>query len=129
MGARRHHVAFGAALLAAAVFAAGGDADAQTRRTHYAYGAIAYHRSTDSVGYAYDYPTERAASVAALNQCGQPTCSIVIAFRNACGAVAIAPSKKQPSGGRGVTAQEAESRALKACGVDACHIVAWACTR
>ncbi len=111
------------------MLAAAGDADAQTRRTHYAYGAIAYHRSTDSVGYAYDYPTERAASVAALNQCGQPNCSVVIAFRSACGAVAIAPSKKQPVGGRGVSAQEAESHALKACGLDTCHIVAWACTR
>jgi hypothetical protein len=128
MGTRRHHVAPAAALLAAVVLAAAGDADAQSRR-NYAHGAIAYHRATDSVGYAYDFPTERAASVAALNQCGQPACSVVIAFRNACGAVAVAPAKKQPVGGRGVTAQEAESRALKACGLDACQIVAWACTR
>jgi len=129
MGARRHHVGLVAALLAALVLAAAGDAEAQARRAQNAHGAIAYHRATDSVGYAYDYPSERAASAAALNQCGQPACAVVIAFRNACGAVAIAPAKKQPAGGRGVTAPEAESRALKACGLDACHIVAWACTR
>ncbi len=129
MGARRHHVILAALAAALTVLAAAGDADAQTWRRQYAHGAIAYHPSTDSVGYAYDYPTARAASVAALNQCGQPACAVVIAFRNACGAVAVAPTRKQPVGGRGVTAQEAESRALKACGLATCHIVAWACTR
>ena len=118
-----------AALVAALVLSAAGDAAAQSRRTPNAYGAIAYHATTDSVGYAYDYPSERAASAAALSQCGQPACTVVIGFRNACAAVAIAPAKKQPVGARGVTAPEAESRALKACGLDSCHIVAWACTR
>jgi hypothetical protein len=129
MGARRHHVALGVALLATLAAWPVPDADAQARRARNVYGAIAYHPPTDSVGYAYDFTTERAASLAALNQCGQPACAVVIAFRNTCAAVALAPSKKQPIGARGVTAPEAEAHALKACSLDTCHIVAWSCTR
>ena len=129
MGARRHDVALAAALLAALAAWPAPDADAQARRARNVYGAIAYHRATDSVGYAYDFTTERAASVAALNQCGQPAAR----SSSPSGTPAARwPSRRRKAAGRarrGVTAAEAEQRALQACGLDRCHIVAWSCTR
>ncbi len=104
------------------------DADAQTqRRIRAVYGAIAYHRESESFGYAYDHPSERAAELAAVQQCGRAECEVVVAFRNACAALADAPARR-PATARGVTAAEAERNALRECG-DGCRIVAWACTR
>ena len=105
------------------------DVSAQTRpRTQAVYGAVAYERDSGAHGYAYDFSTERAASVAALRECGRRECEVLVAFRNGCGAVADGPVP-QPIAARGATSDEAESKALKACGDPACRIVAWACTK
>jgi serine/threonine-protein kinase len=104
------------------------DADAQSqRRIRAAHGAIAYHRESESFGYAFDFPTERAAELAALQNCARPECEIAITFRNACAALADSPAKR-PATARGVTAAEAERNALQACG-EGCRVIAWACTR
>jgi hypothetical protein len=122
-----HAIAARAVVLLALV-AAAGVADAQTTRyVKGVYGAVAYDRDSGATGFAYDFPTERAASIAALDQCARRECAVLVAFRNGCGAVADGPVKK-PVAAKGATPQEAETKALKACGKD-CRMVAWACTK
>ena len=89
-------------------------------------GAIAYHRESASFGYAVNYTTAREAQVAALKQCANEKCEVVTRLRNDCGAVANGTSRFTV--GKGVMRQEAETKALKACG-PGCEIVVWACTR
>jgi hypothetical protein len=91
------------------------------------WGAIAYERATGAQGYAYDFPTERDASVAALASCGEQTCVTMIAFKSGCGILLDGP--QGPVTARGATAQEAEVRARQHCTDPQCHVVAWACTR
>jgi hypothetical protein len=91
-----------------------------------AYGALAYHRESGSFGYAVDQPSDRAARVESLRQCAHPNCEVVLRFRHDCGAVANGPTRH--SAAKGVTRQEAETKALRACGTE-CTLVGWACTR
>ncbi len=97
------------------------------RRPRAVYGAIAYDRASGAHGYAYDYQTERAASVAALEQCARRECEVLVSFRNGCGAIADGPVKK-PVIAKGATPQEVETRVMKTCG-SGCRLVAWACTK
>jgi len=89
-------------------------------------GAIAYHRASASYGYAVNLPTARAAQLEALKQCADASCEVVVRLRNDCGAVANGP--RRFTVGKGVTRQEAETKALRACG-SGCEIAVWACTR
>jgi hypothetical protein len=89
-------------------------------------GALAYHRDSGSFGYAVNAKDSRSARITALNQCGHPKCEIVASLSKDCGAVANGPKKFVAS--RGVTRQEAETRALRLCG-ESCAIVGWACPR
>jgi hypothetical protein len=89
-------------------------------------GALAYHRDSGSFGYAVNARDSRSARIAALNQCGHPKCEIVVSLSKDCGAVAN--GAKRFSASRGVTRQEAQTRALRQCG-DGCEIVGWACPR
>lgn len=91
------------------------------------WGAIAYERSTGAQGYAYDFPSEREASVAALASCGEPACLTLLTFKGGCGILLDGP--QGPVTARGATAQEAEVRARQQCTDPQCHVVAWACTR
>jgi hypothetical protein len=91
------------------------------------WGAIAYERATGAQGYAYDFATERDASVAALESCGQQACLTMITFKSGCGILLDGP--QGPVTARGATAQEAEVRARQQCTDPQCHVVAWACTR
>lgn len=97
---------------------------AQKKKT--AYGAIAWHRDSGSLGYSYDFATARAAGVEALKHCAHPQCEVILAIRNECGA--IADGKQGYAARRGYTEAEARTRALNACGPN-CRPVAWACTR
>lgn len=90
------------------------------------YGAIAWHQETSRLGYSYDFPTERAANVAALKECGHERCEIAVSIKNAC--AALAQGAKGYAAKKGNTREEAETLALKACGKD-CRLLAWACTR
>ena len=95
------------------------------------YGAIALQRETDQFGYAYNAVTSRAAKLEALKQCADPRCEVVVAFSNACGALARQPARG-PKGyfsATGATRQEAETKALRRCVSKDCAIAAWACTR
>jgi uncharacterized protein DUF4189 len=89
-------------------------------------GAIAYHRVSANYGYSVNHATARAAQVEALRQCGDAGCEIVARLRNDCGAVAN--GAKRFTVGKGATRQEAETKALRACGAG-CEVVVWACTR
>lgn len=91
-----------------------------------AYGAIAWHRPTNSVGYAYDYATARLAGAEALRQCGHSECEVVLSLYNECGALAAGP--KAYAARRGFTEAEAQTRTMNACG-PGCRQLAWACTR
>ena len=147
MGARRHDVVLAAgparrlpvavALLSAlflGVTAAQGAAPekgSKLSKTPNRFGAIAYHRASESWGVAYDYPRARDASVDALKQCGHRQCEIVHKFRNGCAALADGP--KVQVAVSGATRDEAETKALRRCGevnrAASCKMIGWACTR
>ena len=95
------------------------------------FGAIAYHRASQSWGVSHDYVRERDASVEALRQCASPKCEVVHKFKN--GGGALADGKKAFAAASGATRAEAETKALKACaaknGGAECRALAWACTR
>ena len=91
------------------------------------HGAIALHRETGQLGYAYAAATSRAAKIEALNQCAHPRCEVVASFSNACGALARGPKKYFPA--TGATRQEAETKALRLCAAGECEVKAWACTK
>ena len=88
-------------------------------------GAIAYHRDSGSFGWSVE-GNARQTQVDALKTCGHPSCEVVLKLRNDCGAIAGGPKKSAL--GKGATRQEAETKALKACGAG-CEPVVWACTR
>jgi serine/threonine-protein kinase len=113
-------------VLAAALFAAlPVDAAKQSAVPNH-FGAIAYHRASQSWGVSYDTARARDASVTALKQCGHRQCEVVHKFKNGCAAIADGP--KAFAASSGATRDEAETKALKRCGAD-CKAVAWACTR
>jgi hypothetical protein len=90
------------------------------------FGAIAYHRASQSWGVSYDKARSRDASLEALKQCGHRECEVVHKFKNGCAALADGP--KAASAVSGATRDEAETKALKRCGAG-CKPIAWACTR
>jgi len=90
------------------------------------YGAIAYHRASQSWGVSYDTARARDAEVAALKQCGQRECLVVHKFKNGC--AALAASAKSFAAASGATREEAETKALGRCGA-VCAPLAWGCTR
>lgn len=89
-------------------------------------GAIAFHRASLSYGYAVDRNTAREAQAEALKQCGHANCEIVARLRNDC--AVLANGKSRFGVGKGVTHNEAETKAMRACGAD-CEPIVWACTR
>ncbi len=90
------------------------------------YGAIAYHADTRSTGWATDRRTSREARLEALKQCGHEQCVVLGTVTRGC--IALAHGGKKPSLQKGVTRQEAETKALSRCG-SGCEIAAWTCTR
>ena len=91
------------------------------------FGAIAYHRESQSWGVSFDKARARDAAVEALRQCGHARCEVVHRFKNGCGALVDGP--KVAIGASGATRDEAETKALKRCSDARCQVVAWACTR
>lgn len=113
-----------AAFLAMIVLGAGATESRKPRAA--AFGAIAHHPMGTEVGWASDRRTSREAGAEALKQCAHPRCEIAITVQNACAALARGP--KQVRAQKGVSRQEAESRALSRCG-EGCNVVAWTCTK
>jgi len=126
MGTRRHDVALLAAALLAAVPAGSFAATAKKSAVPNRFGAIAYHRASQSWGLSYDTARERDASVAALQRCGNRECEVIHKFKNGCAALVEGP--KAAATASGATRDEAETKALKRCGAG-CKPLAWGCTR
>ncbi len=95
------------------------------------FGAIAYHRASQSWGVSYDKARSRDASVEALKQCGHGKCEIIHKFKNGCAALADGP--KIQAVASGATRDEAETKTLRRCAevnrAASCNMIAWACTR
>jgi hypothetical protein len=92
------------------------------------YGAIAFSQTTGNWGYTYDYGSRGSAEQGALNKCGGG-CSVVLWFKNACGALATGGGNGYGTGWAG-TRGRAQGIAMSNCRARAhgCGIVAWACT-
>ena len=95
------------------------------------FGAIAYHRASQSWGVSFDQPHSRDAAQEALKQCGHKNCEVLHRFKNGCAALADSPKKAFTASG--ATRDEAETRVLRICsgpkGDAGCRAVAWACTK
>ncbi len=98
------------------------------------YGAIAYSSATGANGYSYNYTSRSVAQGRALNACearsGRGDCRVVIWFRNACGAVAVASNGAYGSGWA-TRLDVAESYAVNSCrqyGNNSCRVTRWVCT-
>jgi hypothetical protein len=131
MGARRNDVAMRATVLLLAALFADCAWAARYVSGPIRYGAIAYHRDSQSWGTSYDKAKARDASVEALKQCGQKQCEVVHKFKNGCAALADGP--KTFAALPGATRDEAETKTLRRCseknGGKECAVIAWACTR
>ncbi len=100
---------------------------AGTARADDNYGAIAFSQDDGSYGYAYDYDSRASAESQALAKCGTDSCSVVLWFMNACGALATGDGNAYGTGwasSRG----EAERIAMSNCEANGCSILAWVCT-
>lgn len=126
MGSRRDHVAMRRGLLLAICAVALPAGAANQASVSGRYGAIAYDRESKLWGLSYDKAQARDASVEALRQCGRKKCEVVHKFKNGCAALAVGP--KSFAAVSGATRDEAETKALRRCGMD-CTSTAWACTR
>jgi hypothetical protein len=113
------------AVLLSVSFSSSGNAEKPASRNQL-YGAIAYHQPSGSAGWATDRRTAREAKLEALKQCGHEKCVVVASVTRGCGALAQGPTRYVVQ--RGVTQQEAETKALERCG-KGCRIAAWTCTR
>jgi hypothetical protein len=91
------------------------------------HGAIAYNRATGAFGYSFDYATPRDAGIVAIDACGDPQCTVAIAFKSGCGVLVDGPGG--PVVAEGVNAREAEVKARGRCTDPQCQVIAWACTR
>jgi len=131
MGARRHDVAMRGFLILCAFILAFPAQAAKQSATPNRFGAIAYHRASQSWGVSYDTARERDASVVALKQCGHAQCEVIHKFKNGCAALADGP--KIQAVASGATRDEAETKAMRRCadanGAASCNLKAWACTR
>ena len=124
-----------AGVLAAALFAvlpAGAQSKPAKRSAEpNRYGAIAYHRASQSWGVGFNFARARDANVEALKQCGNGKCEVAHKFKNGCAALADGP--KVHAVASGATRDEAETKTLRRCAElnkqGSCNLVAWACTR
>ena len=95
------------------------------------FGAIAYHRASQSWGVGYNHARARDANVEALKQCGHGKCEVVHKFKNGCAALADGP--KIQAAASGATRDEAETKTLRRCAevnrAASCNLIAWGCTR
>jgi Domain of unknown function (DUF4189) len=95
------------------------------------YGAIAYSSDTKGWGSAWDYGSRGAAESYAMSRCaarGDQGCTVVLWFKNACGALAVGPGGS--GWGWAYARGTAEQIALNHCNANGagCQIMSWACT-
>ena len=131
MGAWRDDVAMRRILLLAVLMAVLPAEAAKQAAVPNRFGAIAYHRASQSWGAGFNHARARDANVEALKQCGNGKCEVVHKFKNGCAALADGP--KTQFAASGATRDEAEAKTLRRCAevnrTASCNLVAWACTR
>ena len=131
MGSRRDNVSMRRGLLIVALLLAVPAEAATQSAIPNRFGAIAYHRESQSWGLSFDKARARDASVEALKQCDRKQCEVVHKFKNGCAALADGP--KTFIAASGATRDEAETKTLRRCGEKNggkdCTLIAWACTR
>lgn len=92
------------------------------------HGALAYEATSGAFGYSFDFPTSRQAKQAALAQCANSKCLVMVNIKNSCAAIVQGP--KRPFSAQGATREEAETRAMAKCADEAkCKPVGWVCTK
>ena len=93
------------------------------------YGASAYDADNVAYGWSYGKTDERDAKLLALSGCHEhgTSCKIVVQFSDSCAAVA-ANEKKRFKTGQGASRDEAQAKAMAACGGD-CEIKVWSCSQ
>ena len=91
------------------------------------FGAIAFSNSSGAIGYSYDYGSGNVAQERALQECGNG-CKVVIAFTNACGALAVGAGHAYGAGWAG-NRPAAEKIAMDYCTSRAtgCNVARWVC--
>jgi len=92
------------------------------------YGAFAFSENTGAYGYSYDHSSRGSAEKDALNRCSG-SCTVVLWFKNACGALAAGDGHGYGTGWAG-NRSRAEEIAMSNCEerTDDCKLLAWACT-
>jgi serine/threonine-protein kinase len=96
------------------------------------FGAISYSSATGAYGLSYDYRSRRGAERRALRECegyaGTGDCSVLVWFKNACGA--LAQGDGGVGSGWGVNVSIAQQYALQSCRryYRNCRVVKWVCT-
>jgi hypothetical protein len=93
------------------------------------YAAIAFSQRSGNYGYSNDYGTRRSAEREALERCGGDDCTVVLWFRNACGALATGDDNGYGTGWA-TTRGEAEEIATSSCNEQAenCSVIRCVCT-
>lgn len=106
----------------------GGDLDETRPWSSTTYGAIAYDADNVAYGWSFKMNSGEAAEKKALSNCANygDSCKVVVTFSNSCAAVA-AGEKKHYATGQGSSREEAQSKAMAACGGN-CEIKAWSCS-
>ncbi|MSQ63637.1 MAG: DUF4189 domain-containing protein [Betaproteobacteria bacterium] len=131
MGARRHDVMMRSVAILFAFLLIFPVQAAKQSAVPNRFGAITYHRASQSWGVGYNYARARDANVEALKQCGHGKCEVVHKFKNGCAALADGP--KIQAAASGATRDEAEAKTLGRCSklnnAASCNLIAWACTR
>jgi hypothetical protein len=89
------------------------------------FGAIAFSNNSGAIGYSYDVGSAREAQERALQECGHG-CKVVVAFTNACGALAVGADRAYGFGWAG-NKQAAESNAMNYCTsrTTGCNVAKW----
>jgi serine/threonine-protein kinase len=92
------------------------------------YAAIAYSQDSGAYGYSNNYDSRDGAEASAMRECGRD-CSVVLWFRNACGALATGEDNGYGTGWA-MSRGEAEDVAMSNCNdvASECSVVRWVCT-
>jgi hypothetical protein len=92
------------------------------------FGAIAFSTSSGASGSSYNYSSGIDAQLSAIQRCGYD-CTVVVAFTNGCGALAVGAGRGYGTGWAR-NGQEAETLAMSSCSSNTtgCGITLWACT-
>ena len=107
-----------------------GSCEVKCSRASASYGSIAYDAKTGQYGYSYNQDDQPAAERLAVRNCGTDGCQVAVTFANGCAALASGANSAY-SVGQADTRQNAESKALAACGkkTKGCDIQAWSCAK